>query len=116
MLEKDGFKVAVINGRFIKPLDEDLIRRYCRPGSKVLTVEEGSLAGGFGAAVMEKTQELGIVGVEFERIGVPDEIVHHGSQNILRAQFDLHPEGIANRMRRLLAKETAVGAKARRVS
>ncbi len=105
LLEKEGISVAVVNARFIKPVDEELVRRFCKPGSRVMTVEEGSLAGGFGSAVMEKTQELGISGVEFERVGVPDEIVHHGSQSVLRAQFDLHPEGIAARMKALLHRE-----------
>ena len=112
MLEQDGFKVAVINARFIKPLDVDLLRRYCTPGAKVLTVEEGSLAGGFGSAVMERCQELGLENIEFGRIGVPDEIVHHGAQNVLRSQFDLHPEGIANRMRAMLAHETPARVRA----
>ncbi len=104
LLEKDGIHATVINGRFIKPLDEELIVRYCTPGSKLLTVEEGSLAGGFGAAVLEKLQERNVVGVEIDRIGVADEIVHHGSQRVLREQFDLHPEGIAERVRRLLGR------------
>ncbi|MBW3670039.1 MAG: 1-deoxy-D-xylulose-5-phosphate synthase [Acidobacteria bacterium] len=108
LLEKDGISISVVNARFIKPLDEELIRRFCTPGARVMTVEEGSLAGGFGSAVMEKTQELGITGVEFERVGIPDEIVHHGSQAVLRAQFDLHPEGIAARMKALLDRETIV--------
>jgi 1-deoxy-D-xylulose-5-phosphate synthase len=102
MLSKEGIEVAVINGRFIKPIDDDLVFRYCRPGSKVITVEEGSLAGGFGSAVMERAQGLGIADLEFHRIGIPDEYVHHGSQDVLRAQYDLHPEGIASRVRKFL--------------
>lgn len=106
-LSREGVEVTVIDAKFIKPLDEELIRRYCAPGAKIVTVEEGSLAGGFGSAVMEKIQELGIHGVEIDRIGVPDEIVHHGSQAVLRAQFDLHPEGIASHVRALLDRETS---------
>jgi 1-deoxy-D-xylulose-5-phosphate synthase len=102
-LAKDGINVAVVNARFIKPLDDELIRRFCTPNSKVLTVEEGSLAGGFGSAVMERVQELGIRDVDFHRIGIPDEYVHHGAQDILRAQYDLHAEGIARRVREFLA-------------
>ncbi|MHB0969203.1 MAG: 1-deoxy-D-xylulose-5-phosphate synthase [Thermoanaerobaculia bacterium] len=103
ILEKEGIDVAVINARFIKPIDEELVLRFCKPGAKILTVEEGSLAGGFGSAVMEKVQELGIEDVSFHRIGIPDVYVHHGSQDILRAQHDLHTEGIAERLRRFLA-------------
>jgi 1-deoxy-D-xylulose-5-phosphate synthase len=105
MLESEGVEVAVINARFIKPLDEELIARYCTPLSRIITVEEGSLAGGFGSAIMEKVQELGVRDVHFHRIGIPDEYVHHGSQDVLRAQFDLHGEGIAQRVRAFLAGE-----------
>jgi 1-deoxy-D-xylulose-5-phosphate synthase len=98
-LAREGINAAVINARFIKPLDDELIQRYCKEGAKVITVEEGSLAGGFGSAVMERAEELGIHGVQFHRIGIPDEYVHHGTQDVLRAQYDLHAEGIARRVR-----------------
>ena len=103
LLRKDGIGATVVNGRFIKPLDEELIARYCRPGAKVVTVEEGSLAGGFGAAIMERVQDLQIEDVSFHRIGIPDEYVHHGTQDVLRAQYDLHPQGIARRVKAFLA-------------
>jgi 1-deoxy-D-xylulose-5-phosphate synthase len=105
ILAKENIDVAVINARFIKPLDDELIMRYSKPDAKVITVEEGSLAGGFGSAVMERAQQLGIANVEFHRIGIPDEYVHHGAQDVLRAQFDLHAEGIARRVREFLAGE-----------
>jgi hypothetical protein len=63
----------------------------------VITVEEGSLAGGFGSAIMERCEQLGITNVDFHRIGIPDEYVHHGAQDVLRAQYDLNAEGIAKR-------------------
>jgi transketolase C-terminal domain/subunit len=53
---------------------------------------------------MERTQQLGIENVDFHRIGIPDEYVHHGAQDILRAQYDLHAEGIARRVREFLAE------------
>jgi 1-deoxy-D-xylulose-5-phosphate synthase len=103
MLAKEGVNVAVVNGRFIKPLDDELIARFCEPNAKIITVEEGSLAGGFGSALMGRVQQLGIDGVKFHRIGIPDEYVHHGSQDVLRAEYDLHAEGIARRVREFLA-------------
>jgi 1-deoxy-D-xylulose-5-phosphate synthase len=102
MLAKEEINVTVINARFIKPLDDELIRRYCVKFSRVITVEEGSLAGGFGAALMERCEQLGLIDVQFHRIGIPDEYVHHGSQDVLRAQYDLHAEGIAKRVREFL--------------
>jgi len=99
ILAAEGIEVAVVNARFIKPLDDELIQRFCKPGTKVITVEEGSLAGGFGAAIMERCEQLGITNVDFHRIGIPDEYVHHGAQDVLRAQYDLHAEGIAKRVK-----------------
>jgi 1-deoxy-D-xylulose-5-phosphate synthase len=103
ILAKEGIEVAVVNARFIKPLDDELITKYCRPFARVITVEEGSLAGGFGSAVMERVQQLGIRNVDFHRIGIPDEYVHHGAQDVLRAQYDLDANGIAKRVREFLA-------------
>ncbi|HEX7708513.1 MAG TPA: 1-deoxy-D-xylulose-5-phosphate synthase [Thermoanaerobaculia bacterium] len=105
ILAKEGISVSVVNGRFIKPVDDDLVKKYCKPFSSVITVEEGSLAGGFGAAIMERCEQLGLNDVRFHRIGIPDEYVHHGSQDVLRAQYDLHAEGIANRVRKFLATQ-----------
>ena len=102
ILAKENINVTVINARFIKPLDDELIVKYCGKFSRVITVEEGSLAGGFGSALMERCEELGLIDVQFHRIGIPDEYVHHGAQDILRAQYDLHAEGIAKRVREFL--------------
>ena len=102
ILAKENINVTVINARFIKPLDDELVAKYCQPNAAVITVEEGSLAGGFGSAIMERCEQLGIRNVQFHCIGIPDEYVHHGSQDVLRAQYDLHPEGIAGRVREFL--------------
>jgi 1-deoxy-D-xylulose-5-phosphate synthase len=104
MLAKEDINVTVINARFIKPLDDELISKYCQPYSLVITVEEGSLAGGFGSAIMERCEQLGLRDVRFHRIGIPDEYVHHGTQDVLRAQYDLHGEGIARRVRELIRR------------
>jgi len=107
ILSKEGMNVAVINGRFIKPLDEEAIARYCQPGTSIVTVEEGSLAGGFGSAIMEFVQQLGVENVRFHRIGIPDEYVDHGTQDVLRARYDLHAEGIARRVREFVRDRVA---------
>jgi 1-deoxy-D-xylulose-5-phosphate synthase len=111
ILAKENINVAVINARFIKPLDDELISKYCQPYSNIITVEEGSLAGGFGSAVMERCEQLGIRDVRFHRIGIPDEYVHHGAQDVLRAQHDLHPEGIAKRVREFVIEKPAENTK-----
>ncbi len=98
-----GPDLTVVNARFVKPLDVELLARQVRPGSAVMTVEENALAGGFGAAVMEAVERLGVAGVRFERLGVPDEFQPHGSQEILRARLDLDAEGIHRRAREFFA-------------
>jgi 1-deoxy-D-xylulose-5-phosphate synthase len=107
VLAKENINVTVINGRFIKPLDDELVAKYCQPNSNIITVEEGSLAGGYGAAIMERCEQLGIRDVRFHRIGIPDEYVHHGAQDVLRAQHDLHAEGIAKRVREFVGEQRA---------
>ncbi|MEA2163393.1 MAG: 1-deoxy-D-xylulose-5-phosphate synthase [Thermoanaerobaculia bacterium] len=108
ILAKEGIEVAVINGRFIKPLDDELITKYCKPFARIITVEEGSLAGGYGSAIMERVQQLGIANVAFHRIGIPDEYVHHGSQDALRAQYDLGVEGIVKRVREFVGGNSSM--------
>ncbi len=105
MLARENINVSVINARFIKPLDDELITKYCQPYSSVITVEEGSLAGGFGSAIVERCEQLGLNDVRFHRIGIPDEYVHHGAQDVLRAQYDLHAEGIAKRVREFVGPQ-----------
>jgi 1-deoxy-D-xylulose-5-phosphate synthase len=105
LLAAENINVTVINARFIKPLDDELIAKYCVPGARIITVEEGTLAGGFGAAVMERVQQLGIAGVDFHRIGIPDEYVHHGAQDVLRAQYDLDAKGIAKRVKAFVGEQ-----------
>jgi 1-deoxy-D-xylulose-5-phosphate synthase len=94
-----GPDLTVVNARFVKPLDTELLAAQAKPGARLMTVEENALAGGFGAAVMEAVESLGITGVAFERLGVPDEYQTHGNQDILRARLDLDAEGIVRRAR-----------------
>jgi 1-deoxy-D-xylulose-5-phosphate synthase len=107
ILAKENINVTVINARFIKPLDDELIARFCAANSYVITVEEGSIAGGFGSAIMERCEQLNLRNVNFHCIGIPDEYVHHGAQDVLRAQYDLHAEGIAKRVREFVPSTTA---------
>lgn len=94
-----GPDLTVVNARFVKPLDTDLLAAHLRPGARVMTIEENALDGGFGSAVMEAAARHGAREVVFERLGVPDEYQPHGSQEILRARLDLDVEGICRRAR-----------------
>ncbi|HLN63313.1 MAG TPA: 1-deoxy-D-xylulose-5-phosphate synthase [Symbiobacteriaceae bacterium] len=102
-LAKEGISAAVINPRFIKPLDADLLTRYGRETGAVVTVEEGFLAGGFGSAVLELFSEHG-VGAAVKRVGIPDEFVTHGDPKYYKEQYGLTPAGVAEAAR-LLVKQ-----------
>jgi 1-deoxy-D-xylulose-5-phosphate synthase len=93
-LRDDGIRPYVINARFLKPLDEELILTIAEKTKKIVTVEENVLAGGFGSAVLECLNKAGVSDVTVKRIGVDDEFVEHGSQSILRKKYGLDEEGI----------------------
>lgn len=93
-LQKEGMDVGVINARFAKPLDQDLIGRALRTAPFVITVEEAALMGGFGSAVLEFANEARIDTQHIRRLGIPDQFVEHGDRNELLADLQLDEEGI----------------------
>jgi 1-deoxy-D-xylulose-5-phosphate synthase len=90
-----GMDAMVINARFAKPLDTELILGVVNHTKKVVTVEENVLSGGFGAAVLELLEKAGASDVKVKRLGIPDEFVTHGKQDFLRALYHLDALGIA---------------------
>jgi 1-deoxy-D-xylulose-5-phosphate synthase len=93
-LEDEGIHTAVINARFLKPLDGDLICRWATRTGKLLTVEENVLQGGFGSAVLELLQERGLFNIRVKRLGIPDLFMEHGPQALLRAKYGIDEDGI----------------------
>ena len=93
-LARAGISAAVINPRFVKPLDRSLIPDMARRVGRVVTIEEHMLAGGFGSAVLELFEELRLDGVQVRRLGIPDVLVEQGTQAGMRARFGLTAEGI----------------------
>lgn len=88
-LEKQGVSAAVVDARFVKPLDADLLLPLIHRIGRVVTVEENLLSGGFGSAVMELLEEHGGHPPRFSRIGVRDRFVEHGSPGQLREECGL---------------------------
>lgn len=94
MPETEQAKVGHVNLRFVKPLDEELLRELCeREYSAFLTVEDGSLSGGMGSAVLELLNDMGVKKT-VKRIGVKDEFVPHGDVEIQKAYSGLDSSGI----------------------
>ena len=110
-LSKEGMEATVVNARFVKPLDADLILNLAATHRVIITVEEAYLAGGFGSAVMEFLEEKGLLDkVKVIRMGVPDRIITHGDPKLLLAKYGLDADGIYEK-----AKETIKGLEQRRV-
>jgi 1-deoxy-D-xylulose-5-phosphate synthase len=93
-LLEDGIQVEVVNARFVKPLDEDVIARVLRSSPFVVTVEEAALIGGFGSAVLEFASQRQLNTGHVRRLGVPDIFVEHGSRQELLADLGLDSDGI----------------------
>lgn len=103
-LAADGISAAVVNARFVKPLDEELIRQAAKPTGKIVTVEEHALLGGFGSAVLECLDAAGVMGIKSLRIGLPDSYIEHGSQSVLRKKYGLDIDGIYTKVKEFVEK------------
>ena len=103
-LSSEGIDLTVMNARFIKPLDRDLIISLACDIGNLFTVEDSALMGGFGTAVLELLEKEGIEGVKVTRFGYPDCFVEQGEQAELRRMFGLDVEGIAAGIRKALGK------------
>ncbi len=100
-LDSRGISVAVLNARFVKPLDTARIVALARRCGAVVTVEEHSAMGGFGAAVLEALAEAG-VRVPTRCLGIPDQLIEHGSPSAIRSALGLDSDGIARAVASLL--------------
>jgi 1-deoxy-D-xylulose-5-phosphate synthase len=90
-----GIHAAVVNARFVKPLDKELLGALLARAPRLITVEDHVTAGGFGSAVLESLADDGIGGIEIRRLGVPDRFISHGTQDELRKLCGFDKDGIA---------------------
>lgn len=102
LLKAEGSQPMVVNARFCKPLDEELILRLAKEGYDFVTVEEGAIEGGFGSAVLEFLAQSGYRDITVQTIGVPDYFVEHGTVKEQRQEIGLTPEHVAATVRALL--------------
>ena len=98
LLSGEGIEATVIDARFLRPLDEALIHPVARRIGKVVTMEEGALAGGFGAAVLESFNDHDLM-VPLFRLGIPDQLVDHATPQQSFEQLGLTPPQMMERIR-----------------
>lgn len=103
-LRDEGLNVAVINARFAKPIDRETILPLVERMPFVITVEEGTLEGGFGSAVLEACNAERIDTRGVVRLGIPDRFIEHAERNELLADLGLDVEGFCRTARRAFAK------------
>jgi len=101
-LSKQGIEATVVNARFAKPLDAELIINIASRIKRLVTIEENTTSGGFGNSVVELLQQSGVSDIQLKSIGIPDEFVEQGSQAVLRAKYGLDAEGITKQVLELL--------------
>lgn len=104
LLAQSGVEAAVINARFVKPLDEELLCRVAEKCKRVVTVEENALCGGFGSAVLELFQRKGLGHMPVLCLGLPDQFIPHGKRSELLALVGLTGQGIAGSVLSWLGK------------
>jgi 1-deoxy-D-xylulose-5-phosphate synthase len=101
-LSRLGISATVVNCRFVKPLDVELLGSLAKKNSRIITIEENVRQGGFGSAVLESLNDFGITDYQLERIGIPDTFVEHGPQNLLRSKYGIDADAIVETAKRLM--------------
>jgi 1-deoxy-D-xylulose-5-phosphate synthase len=104
VLREEGLNVGVINARFAKPLDTETILRAVQQLPFVITVEEGTLEGGFGSAVLEAANAAGLDTRSLVRLGLPDRFVEHAERSELLADLGLDAKGLCRAARNIQGK------------
>jgi 1-deoxy-D-xylulose-5-phosphate synthase len=102
--QEDGLNIGVINARFVKPLDRVTLLKAVDEQPLVVTVEEGTLEGGFGSALLEAANSAGMNTSHVVRLGLPDRFVEHGERHELLAELGLDVDGLCASVRRALGR------------
>jgi len=105
ILGEKGISATIVNCRFVKPIDSDLICSLAKKIPHIITVEENVLQGGFGSAVLECLCDNGVSGFNIKRIGIDDTFVEHGSQDILRSKYGIDVSAIVDAAVKLCVKD-----------
>jgi len=104
ILHEKGISATVVNCRYVKPIDSELICHLAKKISRIITIEEHMLHGGFGSAVLECLCDAGISDFSIKRIGIPDTFVEHGPQDFLRSKYGIDANSIVMCVEELITK------------
>jgi 1-deoxy-D-xylulose-5-phosphate synthase len=105
ILKQRGLNLAVVNCRFVKPFDLEMLTSIADRYAKIITVEEGTLVGGFGSGINDWLVDTGRGHLQLHRLGIPDQFIEHGSRSQLLELIALHPEGIAGSVEEFIKTE-----------
>lgn len=108
-LQKEGLSVRVVNARFIKPIDKQMMKAILNEGLPILTIEEAVLEGGFGSTILEYAHDLGMYHTPIDRMGIPDRFIEHGSVTALLEEIGLTKVEVMNRIKLLMPPKTHKG-------
>ncbi len=103
MLSAEGIKYKLVNMRFAKPLDEEILHSICKSHSKIVTLEESTVIGGFGSAIADFITDNNYK-PDLLKIGLPDKFVDHGTQAELHKILEMDPDGIVKRVKAFINK------------
>jgi 1-deoxy-D-xylulose-5-phosphate synthase len=112
LLDREGYSAAVVNPRFVKPLDRELLEAYARRVSAIVTFEDHVLMGGFGSVVLEALSEMNL-DVPVVRVGWPDRFIEHGKVDQLRARYGVSVEAAMEKLSPYLKRTKRVKLVAR---
>jgi 1-deoxy-D-xylulose-5-phosphate synthase len=105
LLLTQGINLQVINARFIKPLDENMLLKLAKERTHLITMEEAVLQGGFGSAVLEFYAQKEINGIQVKCLGIPDYYVEHGSIKEQRAEVELTVENLIQQVKLMMPRK-----------
>ena len=106
-LSARGIEVTVVNARFANPVDQELLVELAANQPFLVTLEEGSLAGGFGSAVLEALADADAPNIRVKRLGLPAELIDHSAHHDTMVRLGLTPEAVSETVERLLHEKTS---------
>ena len=111
-LSEKGINAEVVNARFIKPMDEEMLHSIFKRNIPVMTIEEAILQGGFGSAVLEFAHDHGYHDATIDRMGIPDQFIEHGDVAELMDEIHMNSDQVVSTIQNLIPEKSQAGYKA----